>query len=140
MNGLCSAERLGRDFGESKVLDFAFAADMSAHWAIRGLPRGMLRIRFELSHCLDSVLYRSLEVDSVAIEEIEGLNTKPTQALSACLLDILRVTAKVIVIGRAHTPELRCEKDLLPFTGPLEPFTEQLLAIALAYLSTENTI
>ena len=92
-----------------------------------------LHLRFELSHGLDRVLYWCLKVDAMAVEEVNGRYTKPHQTLLARFFDVLWIAAEVVVIRRAHTRELRCEKDFLALSGAFEPLAKQVLAVALAW-------
>lgn len=125
-----TADRLAGDFRKAKVLDFP--------------------LFFQLYHCLDSLLNWCLLVHSMAVVEVYFVDLEPLQTLGASFLDVLRgaINHDTYTRRASIAKLLLCEpygywtldlrpmaylcgqEDLAPLPSPLEPFSNQIFAVA----------
>ena len=93
----------------------------------------MLYIRFELSHCLYGILNRRFETQAVTVVVIYALDAKSLQSLRASFFKMVWIATKARIFRCAYATEIRSKKDLVPLSCTLEPFADQVFAVALIF-------
>jgi hypothetical protein len=144
----CATECVGGYFGQSDVLDFAFAKRFElsvAYW--QECEGGVL---FQFDHGFDRFLDRCFLVDSVAeacqskgieiiwnwnspIVQVDTVNPKLLQRLCTRLLAVLsrRINHPLLKLSSDDlVPKLGSQEDLIPLSGPRKPFTEEIFRVA----------
>ena len=120
MYGVCPAERRGRNFRKSKVLDLSGSGTGKGS----GFPgHGQdHRLLDELSQRSNRVFNRNCAVRTMDIVEVDVIDSQPRQRLVDRFVDVLRVAPEPM-IGASTAPgtELSSEKDFVSLSGLLEP-------------------